>query len=96
MKSIKQLLKDENAVSFGYLVIAAFLIGGTAIWIEFAPVFNTIFGSYNSMIGQGMVTKQNSDAMTFHYNVIYIVPLIMLIAIGCWGIIRALEHRNEA
>ncbi len=95
MKTIPQFLRNDSAVSFGYLAIAAFLIGGTAIWIEFTPVFNQLFIHYNSNIADGMVSVQNQQAMTNHRNVIMIVPIIILLGLAAWGFIRALEQRNQ-
>lgn len=95
MKSIKQFLKDETAVSFGYIVLAVFLLGGTAIWIEFAPVFNQLFTHYNLDISSGTITAQNQRAMNFHQNIISIAPIIFLLGLAGWGIIRALENRNQ-
>lgn len=95
MKQLKEFLKSDAAVSFGYIVIAAFLIGGTAIWINFTPIFNALLTQYNVDIVAGQVSVQNQQSMKFHRNVIYIVPIILLIGISGWGYIRALEQKNQ-
>lgn len=92
---MKYFLNNNTAVSFGYIVIAAFLLGATGIWIMFAPIFNSLISAYNVNIADGIVTSQNQDAMEFHQNIIYIVPIILLIGIMGWGYIRALEKRNQ-
>lgn len=92
---MKSICKNEDAVSYGFFIIAVFLIGITAAWIMFMPTFNYIFISYNQNIADGMITTQNQESMQFHRNIIYIVPLIILLGIACWGIIRALAKRNE-
>lgn len=95
MKTIKQFLQSDSAISFGFIVITAFLISGTALWIELILVFNQLFTPYNAEIAVGQITVQNQQAMQFHQNIIIIIPLIMLLGLGAWGIVRSLEKRNE-
>lgn len=82
-------------VSFGYIVIATVLIGGSAIFATMLIPINKIFASYNGLVAEGLVTQQNYDAMNFQQNIILIVPLIILLGCMAWGIVRALEKRNE-
>lgn len=96
MKYLPEFFKSESAVSFGLIAIAAFLIGGTAIWINFYPVFNQMFSTYNINIEAGLVTRQNQEAMEFHQNMVGIVAVIvLLLGVVSWGYVRALEKRNE-
>lgn len=96
MKNLPNFLQSESAVSFGLLALAAFLIGATAIWVEFSPIFNMFFAAYNVNIAAGQVTLQNQQAMEFHQNMIGIVAVIvLLLGAVAWGYVRALEKRNE-
>jgi hypothetical protein len=56
---------------------------------------NGIFTVYNGFIADGMATQQNADAMGFQRNVLLVVPIIILLGCMAWGIVRALEKRNE-
>lgn len=93
--NMRNFLKDESAVSYGFFIMGIFLIGFSAIWAMFAPALNMIFSNYNGQISQGMVTVQNQQAMQFHYNVIYVGPLIMLLGLGTWCLVYSLGKRNE-
>jgi len=96
MKYLPKFISSESAVSFGLLALAAFLIGATAIWIEFSPIFNIFFAAYNVNIAAGEVTLQNQKAMEFHQNMISIGAVIaLLIGVVAWGYVRALEKRND-
>lgn len=93
---LPQFLNNEDAVSYGFFIIAVFLVGISALWLMFAPTFNIMSDSYNSDIDAGMVTTQNQQSMQFHYDVIKIAPLIFILGLSAWGIIRALQKRQEA
>jgi len=83
-------------VSFGYIVIATVLIGGSAIFATLLIPTNMVFDAYNTnFVDAGMVTQQNYDAMNFQHNVMLVVPLVILLGCMAWGIVRALEKRQE-
>lgn len=82
-------------MSYGYIVIAALLIFGGMTASIFIIPFNQIFTVYNTFISQGMVTQQNADAMTFQRYLILALPIIIVLGVFAWGIVRALEKKWE-
>lgn len=82
-------------VSFGYIVIATLLIAGGAIFATLVIPINQIFTAYNNFVVDGWATQQNYEAMNFQHDIILIFPLMILLGVAAWGIVRAIEKRNE-
>lgn len=85
------MLKDnEEAVSYGFLMIVIFLIFGAFIYGCVGALYNEIIGVANEQITEGTMSEQTRNAMEFNRNFCMGLPIVMLIGAFIWGIHRSI------
>lgn len=82
-------------IAYGIYAIALFLVfAGFYIALQ-QPVFNQFLSIFNNFVGQGMVSQQTADNMSFIKNAFIALPIFILFATIAWVWIRALEKRQR-
>lgn len=89
-----RLLKDDSANAYGYFVIALFVVAASAIYIFFLPMFDGVTDLMNDFIGRSEVSSDTATVLDYNRVILKFLPVIMLIGLFLWGIIRAREERT--
>ncbi len=86
--------ENEDAVSFGIVVLAALLLVGSVVIMGLTPAINSFVEVFNKQVDDGQVSQQRADVMAWNvliYNTAYIWLLLAALA---WGVVRALEQKE--
>ncbi len=93
-ESVTKFIHDESAIAYGLFVIAVFLVGGTVVYIVVLSVIAAMTDNFNSMIAQGFVSQDTATVFANQLTLVKFLPIIMLIGLFLWGIVRALERKG--
>lgn len=58
-------------------------------------MMNPLTDSMNGFISDGSMSNQAISYWQFVFGVWTILPLLLLLAFAIWGVVRAIERRNE-
>lgn len=76
-------------------VLVMIILSGTG-YIVGNVMMNELTTSMNGFISDGSMSNQFISYWQFVFGVWTILPLLLLLAFAIWGIVRAIERRNES
>lgn len=86
--------ENEDAVSFGIVVLAALLLVGTVAIMGLTPAVNSFVEVFNNQVDAGQVSQQRADAMSWNVRAFESAYIWLLLAGLAWGVVRALEEKG--
>lgn len=89
-----KFIEDNKAIAYGYFVIALFIIAVSAIYIFFLPMFDGMTDLMNEFIGRSEVSQDTANVLNYDRLLLNVAPVILLIGLFLWGIVRAREERT--
>lgn len=87
----------EEAIAYGYLMIALFLLAAAFIWMTVGYTFNLSLTSLiNPDIEAGHVSMQTRNAVNWSVDIMRYAPPIILLSAFVFAVNRAIYKRGGA
>ena len=93
-KTRSGILENDSGVAYGLYVIGVFLVLGTLLYVSMIEVAQQSNDIMNEFITAGSVTQKTHDVYLNQQNLLTFSPIIMLLGLFCWGIVRALNKKG--
>lgn len=93
-KSMVRLLQDDTGIAWGLAAVFMMIVMGGAYYLFNLPIFNGLIRPLNDYIGQGLVSQQTADTASFGMNVVIFMPVVLLLGLFAWIVVRAHERRE--
>ena len=84
-----------NMAAYAIIFICMMLVFSGTAYIAGNLLMNELTGEMNNFIADGDMSNQSIAYWQFVIGVWTILPLLLLFAYAGWGIVRAIERRNE-
>lgn len=81
------------AYAIAFIIIC--IIGFSIVYIPSNVAFNEIIGVMNTFISAGEVSKQFMTWWNLSIGMWIILPVLFLLALALWAVVRAIERRQE-
>ena len=82
-------------VSYGIFFLFLFIISAGVLTIVVSPMINESIDAINPEINDGTMSSKYVTYLNLSVGLAKAIPVIILIGAAGWGVIRALEKRNE-
>ena len=85
----------EEAIAYGYMMLAAFLLAAAFIWMGVSHTFNlTLTNVINPDIVSGGISMQTRNAIDWNVNIIRYAPPVLLLGAFVFAVNRAIYKRG--
>lgn len=91
---MKSFLSNEKGIAGGYIVIAAILILGAFVMVEYASMFNQLLETDDTLAADQMITEKGHNYIEDYVTALKFIPIIIMFALLAWGLVYAHEHRS--
>ena len=81
---------NEDAVSYGWFMIGAFLILGALSYFCMMAIYNVVIEKENTYISAGSSSEATKAALSFNRDLGMYVPIFMLIGVFVWSMVRSI------
>jgi F0F1-type ATP synthase membrane subunit b/b' len=87
---------SDEGIAYGWLMIAMFLVFGAILYVLITPSVNSITDEMNNNIADGVISEETSNAYNFNLQMFMAVPMFLLLGLLMYGVIRALNRKNQS
>lgn len=81
---------NDSGVAYGWFMIGAFILLGAFSYFCTMAIYNSVISTENSMINAGTSSEATKDAMSFNRDIALYLPVIMLIGVFIWAMVRGI------
>ncbi len=81
---------NEDAVSYGWFMIGAFLILGALSYFCTMAIYNVVIEKENVEITAGHSSEATKNALAFNRDMAMYMPVFMLIGVFIWAMVRGI------
>lgn len=89
------MIDNEDGIAYGWVVICITVVLGALLYLAFMQPVNGIIDVTNKEISDGMITQQSENAISFNVAMFSGIPIILLVGLLLYGVIRAIYRRSE-
>lgn len=90
-RSMERIANNDEGIAYGIIIFVGVLVLGGLTYILLTGAFNGIIDAANIVIGIGALSEQSADAVLWNQTLFLSVPVIVVIGVAIWGVVRALE-----
>jgi hypothetical protein len=87
-------MDHESGIAYGFVMSMAFIVGAGIVLACYFVILNGFVSPYNEQVADNHVSVQTAKAVTFNFSAALLFPVIGLIVVFLWAVIRALEQRR--
>ncbi len=81
---------NEDAISYGWFMIGAFLILGALSYFVIMGIYNVVIEKENTQIAAGESSEATKNALAFNRDMGMYMPVFMLIGVFIWAMVRGI------
>jgi hypothetical protein len=85
----------EDAIAYGWFMILVFIFLGALMVIAFNAVENRVLDVANQDVTKGKMSVQTSNAIEFNKQIGMFLPVLMLLGVFIWAMIRGIGGRGD-
>lgn len=91
----KHFLADNSGIAWGLAAAFLLIVLGGAYYLFNLPILNGLVAAINNYEAQGTVSQQTADNLDFGVKVIIFIPVILLLGVFAWVVVRAHEKGGQ-
>lgn len=85
---------NDSGIAYGFFMAIVFIIFCGFIVALLSPAVNGLVSAHNTYVNQGEVSVQTSAATNWNVGAFVLVPVITLLGILFWAVVRANEQKK--
>jgi hypothetical protein len=90
----RSLIHDDRGIAYGIGIVAIFLVFVGVFYALFLSPTDEIISAFNNLVSIEPITEKTTDAFNFNILLFKSVPVIAILGVFLWGIVRALEKKE--